>query len=84
MSDQPTEAIHGHEVMQMMMQSGQFYTRAGLIETIKERFGEQQLFYTCNDQDLTPDALISFLERMGKFEIKDDQFRMCPDGLCNH
>ncbi|MCZ5895618.1 DUF2492 family protein, partial [Escherichia coli] len=35
------DSIHGHEVLNMMIESGEQYTHASLEAAIKARFGEQ-------------------------------------------
>lgn len=38
------DSIHGHEVLNMMIESGEQYTHASLEAAIKARFGEQARF----------------------------------------
>jgi probable metal-binding protein len=78
------EQIHGHEVIQMMMQSGKAYTRASLLADIVSTFGPTARFYTCSAQDLTPDGLIDFLEARGKFADRDNGFEIAADRVCKH
>ena len=40
------DSIHGHEVLNMMIESGEQYTHASLEAAIKARFGEQARFHT--------------------------------------
>ena len=42
------DSIHGHEVLNMMIESGEQYTQANLEAAIKARFGEQARFHTCS------------------------------------
>ena len=64
------DQIHGHEVMKMMVESGEAFTRASLQAAIHARFGT--------------DALIDFLEQRGKFVPKDNGFSTLPDKICSH
>lgn len=41
-------SIHGHEVLNMMIESGEQYTHGSLEAAIKARFGEQARFHTCS------------------------------------
>lgn len=41
------ESIHGHEVLNMMIESGEQYSNASLEAAITARFGEQARFHTC-------------------------------------
>ncbi|MHC1769633.1 MAG: YecH family metal-binding protein [Verrucomicrobiia bacterium] len=78
------EQIHGHEVMQMMLQSGKAYTRSSLFAEITATFGPDARFYTCSAQNLTPEGIIDFLQARGKFVLRDDGFQTTPDLMCNH
>ena len=40
------DSIHDHEVLNMMIESGEQYTHASLEAAIKRRLGEQPLFHT--------------------------------------
>jgi probable metal-binding protein len=79
------DSIHGHEVMQMMLASGQTYTRESLREDIVARFGPDARFHTCSAENLTAEQLIDFLDGRGKFTGGPQGFttepaRMCQDG----
>ena len=78
------EQIHGHEVIQMMLQSGKAYTRASLLADIVSNFGPSARFYTCSAQDLTPEGLIDFLQVRGKFVEREEGFQTSPDLMCKH
>jgi len=77
--------FHGHEVMKMMITSGEQYTRASLREAIISQFGADARFYTCSATDLTPEGLIDFLAERGKFnDAGSDSLTMGADKMCNH
>ena len=78
------EQIHGHEVMQMMLQSGKLYTRASLLTDIVEKFGPDSRFHTCSAENLTPEGIIDFLEAKGKFVPREGSFQTSPDLMCKH
>jgi probable metal-binding protein len=78
------DQIHGHEVMKMMVESGEAFTRASLQAAILTRFGTDARFYTCSAKDMTTAALIDFLEQRGKFVPKDNGFSTLPDKICCH
>lgn len=50
------DSIHGHEVLNMMIESGEQYTHASLEAAIKARFGEQARFHTCSAEGMTAGA----------------------------
>ena len=78
------DSFHGHEVMQMMLQSGKRYTRSTLIEDIEEVFGKDATFYTCSAINMTADELIDFLDSRGKILPMHDGFTTDPSKICNH
>ena len=78
------EQIHGHEVMQLMLQSGKAYTRASLLADIVARFGPSSRFFTCSAENLTPEGIIDFLQGKGKFVPGAEGFRTSPDLMCKH
>jgi probable metal-binding protein len=78
------QQIHGHEVIQMMLQSGKTYTRATLLKDIVSAFGPNLRFFTCSADNLTPEGLIDFLEAKGKFVPCEDGFQTSADLMCSH
>jgi probable metal-binding protein len=78
------EQIHGHEVIQMMLQSGKAYTRASLLTDIVATFGTDSRFFTCSAQNLSPEGIIDFLQAKGKFVPCEEGFHTSPDLMCKH
>jgi len=78
------EAIHGHEVIDMIVQSGQAYTRDSLRADIVKRFGADARFCTCAAENLTAEELIAFLEARGKFRDAGTGFTIDQQQVCNH
>lgn len=68
-------SIHGHEVLNMMIESGEQYTHGSLEAAIKARFGEQARFHTCSASDMTAAELVAFLAAKGKFIAVDGGFQ---------
>ena len=75
------ESIHGHEVMQMMVESGAAYTKDSLEAAIITKFGKDARFHTCSAQNLTPRELVEFLESREKFIDSDEEkgFKINPN-----
>lgn len=76
--------IHGHEVMRMMVASGQTYTRETLHAAILERFGPETRFHTCSMQGMNAGELIDFLAAKGKFVIEGQGFATTSEQICDH
>ncbi len=76
--------IHGHEVLEMMLQSGKAYTRASLLSDILTQFGADSRFYTCSAENLTAEGLVDFLQSKGKFVSCEEGFQASSDLMCKH
>ncbi len=76
--------IHGHEVMQMMIDAEQPYTAQTLLTAIVDRFGAEARFHTCSASGMTAAELVTFLAQRGKFVAQGDGFTTTPDKMCNH
>lgn len=76
--------IHGHEVLQMMLDSGKAYTREGLARDIVAKFGADSRFHTCSAEDMSAEQLVAFLEAKGKFIPRDGGFQTAPELMCKH
>jgi probable metal-binding protein len=78
------QPIHGHEVIQMMLDSGKAYTRATLLTDVVAKFGAGSRFFTCSAENLTAEGLVDFLQAKGKFVPCEAGFNTSPDLMCKH
>ena len=78
------EQIHGHAVLEMMMNSGERYSRESLIKAVKERFGETARFYICSGSGMDATELVNTLAAKGKFMGSEDAFLFNPSTQCDH
>jgi len=76
--------IHGHDVLDMMIASGESHTRASLAEAIHAKFGPEARYHTCSADDMTAEQLIDFLAARGKFIGSETGFRVNADRVCQH
>lgn len=79
-----SQSIHGHEVMEMMLEEGGHFTRASLREAIEARFGADARFHTCSASEMDVEVLIDFLAKRGKFIESAQGFQTRADKICNH
>ncbi|MER3382394.1 YecH family metal-binding protein [Pectobacterium aroidearum] len=77
-------SIHGHEVLQMMIASGESFTTEQLISTIEARFGNEARFHTCSAENMTASMLVQFLSERGKFIPQDTGFITSASKICQH
>lgn len=79
-----TESIHGHQVMEMMLEANQQFSRESLKQAIDSKFGVGATFHTCSASDMNAEALIDFLAARGKFIETETGFNTAKDKICNH
>lgn len=75
---------HAHEVMQMMMELDEDFSRDSLAQAINARFGVGARFYSCSAEGMNVHEVIDFLESRGKFVARVDGFNTAQDKICNH
>ena len=76
--------IHAHEVMHLMLELNQAFSRESLARAIVERFGADARFHSCSASGMDVNEVIEFLEMRGKFVPEGDGFNTAPDRICNH
>ena len=77
-------SVHGHDVLTMMIDSGEQYTEQSLVAAIIARFGEETHFHTCSAADLTAVQLVAFLAAKGKFIPQEAGFSTHESKICQH
>lgn len=77
-------SIHGHEVLNMMIESGQHYTTESLVAAITARFGDAARFHTCSAEGMTAAGLVTFLASRGKFIPAEEGFSTHESKICQH
>lgn len=76
--------VHGHDVMKMMLDNSQSYTKDTLSAAIIDRFGEAARFYTCSAENMTANELVEFLAKREKVIETEAGFNTAPDKICDH
>ena len=76
--------VHGHEVMQMIVNSNQPFTKESLIKTIVNHFGEDTRFFSCSQANMTAEDIVAFFESKGKFTFSEHGLVSNPGSVCNH
>ncbi|MGL5602167.1 MAG: YecH family metal-binding protein [Silvania sp.] len=77
-------SVHGHDVLTMMIDSGEQYTEQRLVAAITARYGEAARFHTCSASDLTAAELVTFLAARGKFIPLEEGFSTHESKICRH
>ncbi len=76
--------IHGHDVMQLLLDAGRPLSRAELEAAVLARFGPSARFHTCSAADMTAAELIAFLDAKGKFLEADGRLTTEASRICAH
>ncbi|MFQ2191542.1 YecH family metal-binding protein [Aeromonas jandaei] len=79
-----SQSVHGHDVMEMMLEQDGQFTRASLKQAMAQRFGADARFHTCSASEMDAEALIDFLAARGKFMEAGEGFQTRADKICNH
>ncbi|MGG5838624.1 YecH family metal-binding protein [Huaxiibacter chinensis] len=77
-------SIHGHAVLNMMIETGEHYSESSLEQAIHARFGETARFHTCSAENLTASELVAFLKAKGKFIPAEAGFSTSHSKICRH
>jgi probable metal-binding protein len=76
--------IHGHEVLEMMIETGHTYCDENLEKAIDLKFGKEARFYICSGGDMTAAELIEALWAKGKFSGTTEAYVFDPSDRCDH
>ncbi|MFC3395952.1 YecH family metal-binding protein [Brenneria rubrifaciens] len=77
-------SIHVHEVLQMMLASGESFATEQLIARIENRFGSDVRFHTCSAGNMTAAMLVQYLAVHGKFIPLESGFTTGARKICQH
>ena len=76
--------IHGHDVLDFMIASGESYTRASLANAIVAKFGAEARYHTCSAAGMTAGELVALLASKGKFRGSEAGFTVNTENVCHH
>lgn len=79
-----SESIHGHQVMELMLELGKAVTKERLKQHMHEQFGATAHYHTCSASEMNADELILFLEKKGKFIESAEGIETAADRICAH
>lgn len=79
-----SDSVHGHAVMEFMLEHGGSFTRESLAQAVVAHFGADTRFHTCSAEGMSAEQLIDLLAAKGKFIETDDGFNTHPGRICKH
>ncbi|MGF1784426.1 YecH family protein [Photobacterium swingsii] len=79
-----TESVHAHNVLNMLLEDGADFSLDSLRQAVVALYGEDVRFHTCSLQDLTFDALLTFLLDRRKVIQDGDKIMANRERMCSH
>lgn len=76
--------VHGHAVLEMMLEADAPFSRAALIERVYQEFGPDARFGTCSGSGMTIDELLEFLAERGKISESQGAIVVHGEEICGH
>jgi len=76
-----SQSYHGHEVMQLMVTSGETHTEETYTAALAAKFGKDATFFSCSADGMSPKDLLTFFRDRGKVVDVEGGFRF---GACGH
>lgn len=76
--------IHGHVVLNMLLDTNVPLSYLALEEKIEAEFGSEVYFHTCSQQNLSLSELLQFLLSKRKIVEIESGLIANPDRICNH
>jgi probable metal-binding protein len=83
-SEKMSDSIHGHEVLQLLLEYPQGLSKRELLLQMTQRFGADARFHTCSASGMDAEALLQFLAQKGKFIDRSQGFTTDASLICNH
>ncbi len=77
-------AIHGHEVIKLLIEAQKPLTKKELKEIIFTKYGHLPIFFTCSKANMSTDEIIEFLDKKGKFTHTENKISSDYSKICSH
>ena len=77
------ESVHGHLVLQMIMESEDIKNRIELVAKIHEKFGAGTTFHNCMTRGLNAESLVDFFVSNQKIQFSSNGLRALCGGGCD-
>lgn len=79
-----TESRHDHDVLNLIADTSIPFTIKTLHSYVEQHWGENVRFHTCKLNDLSLDALLTFLVSRNKITLDGDNLHTNQDKICHH
>ncbi|KAE8178665.1 YecH family metal-binding protein [Photobacterium carnosum] len=79
-----TESRHGHDILNLIADASTPFTINTLHTYVEQHWGTNVRFHTCKLNDLSLDALVTFLLSRNKITVDGDNLHTNQDKICHH
>ncbi|SKC31861.1 YecH family metal-binding protein [Photobacterium piscicola] len=79
-----TASRHGHDVLNLIADTSIPFTIKTLHAYVEQHWGTNLHFHTCKLNDLSLDALITFLLSRNKITLDGENLHTNRDKICHH
>lgn len=77
-------SIHGHMILEMLLDDQKKFTKESLKQEIKKRFGENAIFHACTADNMKFDDLYTFLINRGKILEQNGILKTSRSLICDN
>jgi probable metal-binding protein len=77
-------SVHGHQVLQLLLEQTAPIKRYNLKALMQERFGRDARYHTCSAEGMDAEALLNFLAAKGKFIESSQGLSTLESKICRH
>ncbi|MGI2853555.1 YecH family metal-binding protein [Shewanella algae] len=77
-------SIHGHQVLQLLLEQTAPIKRDKLMAMMQDRFGKDARYHTCSTEGMDAEALLNFLATKGKFIESAQGLNTLESKICRH
>ncbi|MFQ6370409.1 YecH family metal-binding protein [Shewanella sp. YIC-542] len=78
------DSVHGHDVLALLLEYPQGISLPDLLTAMAKHFGANARYHTCSAQDMTAEALVTFLAKKGKFVETGKGITTDSSLICQH
>ncbi|CEO39639.1 YecH family metal-binding protein [Photobacterium kishitanii] len=79
-----TESRHGHDVLNLIADASTPFTIKTLHAYVEQHWGDDTHFHTCKLNNLSLDALLTFLLSRNKLTLDSDNLHTNREQICQH
>jgi len=77
-------SIHGHLLLEMLLDGHKDYTRESLKLDIERRFGSEAMFHACAAKNLNFEGMLNYLFQRGKIFDNQGVLKTKQSLICDH